>query len=281
LPVDTELYDRLATSWWDEAGVLHLIKALNPARFGYMRRRLEELRFDPLGKRVLDVGCGGGILSEEFARLGCEVVGIDLSAASIEVAREHARQEGLAIEYHVGEAELLPFPTASFDVVYCCDVLEHVYDVAATIAETARVLNPGGIYFFDTINRTFASWLVAIKIFQDWPATKFMPPNLHDWRKLIKPKELAGMLAANGFELRGLTGLSSTVNPLRAFKILRARKRGELSYVEAMERLHIAESRNLALSYIGYAVKRSPHPPAPSPAPPSTPSPGEGERQST
>jgi 2-polyprenyl-6-hydroxyphenyl methylase / 3-demethylubiquinone-9 3-methyltransferase len=256
LPVDNELYDRLSTSWWDETGFLHLLKALNPARFGYMRRMLvEELRIDPQGKRVLDVGCGGGILSEEFARMGCEVVGIDLSEASIEVAREHALQEGLTIEYHAGKAESLPFPTASFDVVYCCDVLEHVEDVGATIAETARVLKPGGVYFFDTINRTLASWLVTIKIFQDWPATKFMPPDLHDWKKFIKPRELTEILAANGFELRDLRGLSATVNPLQAFAILRARKRNELTYVEAMERLFIAESTNLDLSYIGYGVK--------------------------
>lgn len=256
MPVDNELYDRLAHSWWDESGVLHLLKALNPARFGYMRRVLvEELGIEPRGKRVLDVGCGGGLLAEELARLGCEVVGVDLSEASIEVAQEHARREGLAIEYHAGKAESLPFPSASFDIAYCCDVLEHVEDVPAVISETARVLKPGGVYLFDTINRTFQSWLVTIKIFQDWPATKFIPPDLHDWKTFIKPKELAEMLAGVGFELRGLTGLSTTVNPLRAFGILRARKRGELTYVEALERLQIAESKNLRLSYIGYAVK--------------------------
>ena len=156
--LDNALYDRLADSWWDESGLLHSLTALNPARFGYMRRVLvEELRISPLGLRVLDIGCGGGLLAEEFARLGCVVTGVDPSAESLAAAREHAMSQGLAIRYQCARGEALPFADASFDAAFCCDVLEHVDDLSRVIAETARVLRPRGIYLFDTINRTFLS----------------------------------------------------------------------------------------------------------------------------
>lgn len=256
MPVDNELYDRLSDTWWDEAGFLYVLKALNPARFGYMRRILvEELKVDPRGKRVLDIGCGGGLLSEELARLGCDVTGIDLSQASLDAARDHVRQSALTIDYQLARAESLPFPDATFDVAYCCDVLEHVDDVAAAVAEAARVLKPGGVYLFDTINRKARSWLIAIKIFQEWSWTSFMPSNLHDWRKFIKPKELVKVLVSNGLEPRGLSGLAPTVSPLRAFAILRARKRGELTYTAAVDRLHLRETDDMSVSYLGHAMK--------------------------
>src|SRR5262245_5027389 len=151
----------MAGTWWDEAGFLHTLAALNPARFGYMRRVLiEELGLDPAGLPVLDIGCGGGLLAEEFARLGCNVTGLDPSEESLAAARTHAAAQGLAIDYHCAPGEALPFGDASFDVVYCCDVLEHVHDLPQVIAETARVLRPGGTYLYDTINRTLRSRLV-------------------------------------------------------------------------------------------------------------------------
>src|SRR5438876_42708 len=135
MPVDNQLYDRLAAEWWDERGFLHALAALNPARFGYMRRVLtEDLHLEPTGLQVLDVGCGGGLLAEEFARLGCAVSGVDPSAESLSVARTHATAEGLQIRYESGSGESLPFPSDTFDVVYCCDVLEHVNDVGQVIA---------------------------------------------------------------------------------------------------------------------------------------------------
>src|SRR4051812_39703157 len=146
----------MADGWWHEAGLLHALAALNPARFGYMRRMVvEELRLAPVGPRVLDVGrgggvlgeggapgwvrCGGGLLAEEFARLGCSVMGVDPSEESLAAARMHAAGQGLAIGYQCALGEALPFRDASFDVVYCCDVLEHVNEVRRVIAETARV----------------------------------------------------------------------------------------------------------------------------------------------
>src|SRR5438093_9020350 len=137
MPVDNQLYDRLAGTWWDEDENMALLRTgMNPARFGYMRRVLvEEMAFDATGKRCLDVGCGGGLLAEEFAKLGCTVTGVDPSEPSLETARAHAEQEGLEIEYVAAPGEDLPFDDKRFDVVYCCDVLEHVDSVDRTIAE--------------------------------------------------------------------------------------------------------------------------------------------------
>ncbi|MGN6392127.1 MAG: bifunctional 2-polyprenyl-6-hydroxyphenol methylase/3-demethylubiquinol 3-O-methyltransferase UbiG, partial [Gemmatimonadales bacterium] len=166
--MDNAVYDRMADSWWDEAGLLHVLAALNPARLGYMRRVLvEEMRLAPVGLHVLDVGCGGGLLAEAFARLGCVVQGVDPSAESLAVARMHAAGQGLAIGYQCAPGEALPFADESFDVVYCCDVLEHVNDVPQVIRETARVLRLGGTYLYDTINRTLQSQLIVIKLLQE------------------------------------------------------------------------------------------------------------------
>jgi len=254
--VDNALYDRLADSWWDEAGFLHSLAALNPARFGYMRRVLvEELRVSPLGLRVLDIGCGGGLLAEEFARLGCAVTGVDASAESLAAARKHAMSEGLAIRYQCARGEALPFADASFDAAYCCDVLEHVDDLSRVIAETARVLRPRGAYFFDTINRTFLSWLIMIKLLQEWRWTALMPPRLHDWHRFIRPPELRRELERQGLVPGGTTGLRPRASLLSQLHALRRRKRGFISYAAAFREMDIAESRDLSVSYIGFAHK--------------------------
>ncbi|MFQ5888640.1 MAG: bifunctional 2-polyprenyl-6-hydroxyphenol methylase/3-demethylubiquinol 3-O-methyltransferase UbiG [Gemmatimonadota bacterium] len=256
MPVDNELYDRLSDTWWDEAGFLHVLKALNPGRFGYMRRvLLEDLGLDVKGLKALDVGCGGGILAEEFAGLGCAVTGVDPSEKSLAAARAHAAQVGREINYRHGSGEALPFEDAAFDIVYCCDVLEHVDDLEQVIAESARVLRAGGVYLYDTINRTFQSKLIVIKLFQEWSWTSFMPPHLHDWRMFIKPRELQALLTRHGLEPRGLTGLRPRANPLGTIRALRARKRGRLTYVEATRRMDLGESEDKSVLFMGYAVK--------------------------
>ncbi len=270
MPVDNQLYDTMASSWWDEGGCLHILQGLTPARFGYMRRVLtEELRRDPRGLKTLDVGCGGGILAEEFARLECQVTGIDPSEPSIEAARAHARQVGLAIDYVQGTGEALPFPDAAFELAYCCDALEHVNDVGRVVAEIARVLRPGGLFFYDTINRTLRSKLVIIKLFQEWSWTSFMPPNLHDWRLFIKPEELTAILADHDLENQGLTGLKPATNPLQTFRLLRARKRGEITYLEAARRLGLRETPDKSIVFMGWARKGHPSVHTPPPAPES------------
>jgi 2-polyprenyl-6-hydroxyphenyl methylase/3-demethylubiquinone-9 3-methyltransferase len=257
MPVDNEMYDRLAEGWWDSNSSLYTLRsALNPARFPYLRRTMTEtLGIDPRGVAVLDVGCGGGLLAEEFAALGCRVTGVDPSSASLVAARMHAAQGGLSIEYVEGSGEALPFEDASFGVVYCCDVLEHVDDVGKTIAEIARVLKPGGAFLFDTINRTMRSKLVMIKLMQEWDSTRCMEPNLHDWNMFIRPRELLRQIETANLRPGPVTGIAPKPSPPRLFALLRARRRGEFDYAEFGERLQMRESRDKSILYAGYAVK--------------------------
>jgi 2-polyprenyl-6-hydroxyphenyl methylase/3-demethylubiquinone-9 3-methyltransferase len=265
MPVDNMLYERLSETWWDETGFLSILRsALNPPRLGYMRRVLAERGVELAGASVLDVGSGGGLLAEEFARLGCHVCGIDPSRRSVEVACAHAAEAGLEIDYEVGVAEQLPYADGSFDVVYCCDVLEHVDDVARTIAESARVLAPGGIYLYDTLNRTVRSWLIAIKLWQEWDSTHFMPPNIHDWRMFIKPREMAAHLRVAGLQPGPTQGIAPVVPPPKLLALLRARRRGEMTYGEFGRALALHESRDRSILYTGCATK---------PGPTSTPNP--------
>jgi 2-polyprenyl-6-hydroxyphenyl methylase/3-demethylubiquinone-9 3-methyltransferase len=246
----------MAGSWWDESGFQHALAALNPARFGYMRRVLiEELRLAPVGLQVLDIGCGGGLLAEEFARLGCAVMGVDPSEESLVAARTHAATQGLTIGYQCALGEALPFADASFDIVYCCDVLEHVTDLGQVIAETARVLRPGGTYLYDTINRTSQSRLIVIKLLQEWRWTALMPPRLHDWHMFIRPTELRRALEHHGLVPGGLTGLKPRANPVRLVRALRRRQRGLLSYAAAVREMDLGECPDTSVSYIGYARK--------------------------
>jgi 2-polyprenyl-6-hydroxyphenyl methylase / 3-demethylubiquinone-9 3-methyltransferase len=255
--IDNDLYNRLSETWWDENEPLSLLRTvINPARIGYFQRILiDELQRDPVGMTALDVGCGGGILAEEFARLGCAVTGVDPSTPSLDAARAHALKERVAITYLEGAGENLPFHDASFDIVYCCDVLEHVSDLDRVIAEGARVLKPGGIYFYDTINRTPISKLVYIKLFQEWSATSFMPPNLHVWSKFIKPKELRTVMTRHELQEGGLTGFKPALSPPALVSLLRRRKRGAITMSQFAARAVHRESRDTATSYMGYAMK--------------------------
>jgi 2-polyprenyl-6-hydroxyphenyl methylase/3-demethylubiquinone-9 3-methyltransferase len=257
MPVDNELYDRLAGTWWDEDSNMAILRtAVNPGRVGYIRRVLMgELGIDPGGKSALDVGCGGGLLAEEVARLGFRVTGVDPSEPSLETARAHAREEGFDIEYLAAPGEDLPFDDETFDVVYCCDVLEHVESVDRTVAESARVLKPGGVYLYDTINRTLRSRLITIGLIQEWDATRFMEPDLHDWKMFIKPRELEATLRRHGLEPRGTVGLSPRGNPLRLLRDLRRRRRGEITYGELGRRMELRESRDRSNEYAGHALK--------------------------
>jgi 2-polyprenyl-6-hydroxyphenyl methylase / 3-demethylubiquinone-9 3-methyltransferase len=254
MAIDNAMYDRLSHTWWEEGGFLNFLRAgVNSARFGYMKRVLAG-RFPGAG--VLDVGSGGGLLAEEFARLGYSVTGIDPSAQSVAVARAHASSEGLDIEYVVGAGESLPFDDASFPVVYCCDVLEHVEDLDRVVAEVARVLEPGGLFLYDTINRTLRSWLLVIKVMQDWKATAWAEPDLHDWKMFIKPRELEASLRAAGLEPCDRVGIAAS-NPVGALRAMRARARGRIGMEEMAAAIALRESRDQSASYAGYALKGS------------------------
>jgi 2-polyprenyl-6-hydroxyphenyl methylase/3-demethylubiquinone-9 3-methyltransferase len=257
--IDNGIYDRVSDTWWDQDGFMALLRtSVNPPRVAYFRKvLLETLGKDPRGLRVLDVGCGGGLLSEPFAAMGCEVTGIDQSLPTLDAASRHAQASGLSIDYRQGDAGALPFADHSFDVVCCCDVLEHVDSPSAVIGEIARVLKPGGVFFFDTINRTLASKLVAIKLAQDCRLTRIVPKDVHVWEKFIRPAELARMLREHGLSDHAFAGLSPRGNPFTTLLAFARNKMGRLSFEELGTRVRLGESRSMSISYMGFALASS------------------------
>jgi 2-polyprenyl-6-hydroxyphenyl methylase / 3-demethylubiquinone-9 3-methyltransferase len=256
MPVDNDIYDRLGESWWDENSPLGLLHGITPGRFAYFRDVLARQGINPAGGlRVLDIGCGGGFLAEAFAGLGCQVTGIDPSAPSIAAARAHAAGRGPRIDYRVGAGEHLPVPDSAYELACCCDVLEHVSDVERVISETARVLTPGGLYLFDTINRTARSKLVAIKLMQDWPPTRVVDAAIHDWDMFIKPAELTGLLARHGLKAGEITGLGPRGGLPAVLAGFIAARRGRVTVGEFSRRLDMGRITSTAVSYMGFAVK--------------------------
>jgi 2-polyprenyl-6-hydroxyphenyl methylase / 3-demethylubiquinone-9 3-methyltransferase len=255
--IDNDIYSTLSDQWWRPDSAFYQMKvAFNPARAGYAKRKLiGELKIDPRVTAALEVGSGGGFLTEEIARMGFDTTGVDPSERSVRVAAEHARESGLDIRYRTGVGEDLPFDAGSFGAVFCCDVLEHVRDLPKVISEIARVLKPGGVFCYDTFNRNWASLLGAIKISQAWKPWAFMPPNLHVWKMFIKPREMKSLLRHNGLEWKEHRGLMPDVPIPRLLGYLRRRARGEWTYAELAGRVRMVESRLTTVMYLGYAVK--------------------------
>jgi 2-polyprenyl-6-hydroxyphenyl methylase/3-demethylubiquinone-9 3-methyltransferase len=258
--VNNEVYRSSGHTWWDEdSSAASLRYMVNPVRFGYFRRICESERVS--GRRlesVLDVGCGGGLLAEEFAKAGFTVSGVDPARESLECAKGHASAGGLTIDYREGAGESLPFPDASFDLVTCCDVLEHVDDVARVLQEIGRVLRSGGVFFYDTINRTFASKLIAINVSQEWRATAFNEPGTHVWERFITPPELAEMMRRAKLVNQEIRGMSPGAGIVSAWLNLRRRAQGKITYRELAARMRLHESDDTAVSYLGYALKKEP-----------------------
>jgi 2-polyprenyl-6-hydroxyphenyl methylase / 3-demethylubiquinone-9 3-methyltransferase len=260
MPIDNDVYDRLGGSWWDESSPLNLLHgSMTPGRFAYFRdvlTRQSNARVSEVGElRALDIGCGGGFLAEEFAALGCHVTGIDPSPVSIGAARTHAAARGLPIDYLVGSGEQLPARDSAFDLAYCCDVLEHVSDLDLVISETARVLKPGGLYLFDTINRTARSKLVAIKVLQQWPLTRVTDVAIHDWSMFIKPAELASTLERHGLKIGEVAGLGPRARLSAVLASYVAARRRRIAYGEFSRRLDVGRVASTGVSYMGFATK--------------------------
>src|SRR5262249_31822701 len=259
MPIDNDVYDRLGGSWWEESSPLNLLHGITPGRFGYFREVLGLQRNAWVrGLRALDIGCGGGFLAEEFAALGCQVAAVDPSPVSIDAARGHAAARGLDLDSRVGAGEQLPFQDSAFDLVYCCDVLEHVSDLDRVVSETARVLKPGGLYLFDTINRTLKSKLLVIKAMQQWRLTRITDAAIHDWDMFIRPAELAVVLGRHGLETGEMVGLGPRAKLPAALRSLIAARRGRISPGELSRRLDRGRVRSTAVSYMGFAIKAVP-----------------------
>src|SRR4051812_27712254 len=241
--IDNKLYNNAGDIWWNPNTILHLLKtSVNPWRVGYAKKVLQKLSIDPHGKTALEVGSGGGILTEEICKMGFTTTGIEPTENSIQTASNHAKANGLSIKYEQGFGESLPYADRSFDCVFCCDVLEHVQDLPKVISEISRVLKPGGIFIYDTLNRTFISNLVAIKIWQEWKRWAFMPPNLHVWEMFIKPEEIKDLLQKNGFDWKEHTGSQPNVSIPTMLRYLRKRAKGKWTFEDLGKRFLLVES---------------------------------------
>jgi 2-polyprenyl-6-hydroxyphenyl methylase / 3-demethylubiquinone-9 3-methyltransferase len=205
-PAELEKFGDLAHRWWDPQGEFRPLHDLNPLRLAWIDG------LAPLaGKRVLDVGCGGGILAEAMARAGATVTGIDLSEKPLKVAQLHLLESGLAVDYRLSSAEEFSVQNEKqFDVVTCMELLEHVPDPSSTVAACARLAKPGGRVFFSTINRNPKSYLFAV-IGAEY-LLKLLPRGTHDYARFIKPSELAHWCRVAGLETVELKGM--TYNPL-------------------------------------------------------------------
>ncbi|MEM6462049.1 MAG: bifunctional 2-polyprenyl-6-hydroxyphenol methylase/3-demethylubiquinol 3-O-methyltransferase UbiG [Pseudomonadota bacterium] len=198
---DLTIYDDVANSWWsDDIRWVRTLKNLVPGRLKWFERH-----FDPAGKTILDLGCAGGFMSEALAAKGASVTGIDPAARAIEAAKKHAEQSGLRISYDVGVGERLPYIDSSFDSVVCVDVLEHVDDLERVIAEIARVLKPGGTFFYDTINRNPLSRFFTVTFAED--IIGLLPKGTHDPALFIRPAELSDVMEKAGLSVGPTTGL--------------------------------------------------------------------------
>ena len=210
-------FNALAQEWWDPNGKYKTALAFNAARTEYMIAQLASChQRDPslpdclAGLRILDVGCGGGLISEALAKRGATVTGVDASAMSIEVARRHAQQSGLSVDYRHCLAGQLLAEDERFDVVINAEVVEHVPDQAALINECARLVKPSGTLVLATLNRTVKSWIIAI-LGAEY-VMRYLPIGTHDWKMFVKPEELAGWVAPEPFKLVNETGMK--LNPI-------------------------------------------------------------------
>ncbi len=246
VPADNSIYETL-DDWWDPTGSVAGIHAMNPARAGYFRSVLQaRLGSDLSGVRVLDVGCGGGLLTEELLRLGAIAIGVDQAEAAVRCATAHADSGGLWSRYVRARGEQLPFEDGSFPVVMTSDFLEHVEDLSSIVRECARVLAPGGLFLYDTINRTWLTRIFHIGVLQEWRG--LVPEGTHDWRQFIKPCELEATM--KNVDVRPVETLGLfPVDPVRFALHLLKHKRGR----DTMPPFRIGAWTGG--SYVGYGVK--------------------------
>jgi len=210
-PIELAKFDSLAQSWWDPKGPSKPLHDLNPLRLSYVERIMAATATPLAQARVVDVGCGGGILSESMARTGADVLGIDLARGVLEVAELHALEASVNVRYRMIAAEALALEQPqAFDLVTCMEMLEHVPDPAATLRALAALVKPGGNIVVSTLNRTPQAFLIAI-LGAEYVA-RVLPRGTHEYLKFIRPSELAAWGREAGLELLDLTGIAH--NPL-------------------------------------------------------------------
>lgn len=222
-PAELEKFSALAHRWWDPDSEFRPLHQINPLRLDWI-----DALAKITGKRVIDVGCGGGILAEAMATRGAQVTGIDMADKPLKVAKLHLLESGQQVDYRkISAEEIATSEPESFDVVTCMEMLEHVPDPASTVAACARLAKPGGWLFFSTLNRNPKSYLFAI-IGAEY-VLKLLPRGTHDWARFLKPSELAHHTRATGLDLVELIGM--TYNPLT--KVYRLGSDTDVNYLIA------------------------------------------------
>ncbi len=209
---EVERFSAMAAEWWNPSGKFRPLHKFNPVRLTYIKEqvcaRFGRNMYDPKafrGLRILDIGCGGGLLCEPMARLGADVVGADASQTNIEVAKVHAAQSGLEIDYRAQTAEALAADGEKFDIILNMEVVEHVSDVDLFIETCASMVKPGGLMFIATINRTAKAR--ALAIFMAENVLRWLPRGTHQYEKLVKPEEIEKPLARQGMHVMDRTGV--------------------------------------------------------------------------
>ena len=270
---DLEFYDVSADGWWDKNSKIYALYYLNQPRFQFFDRYISQWQ----GLKVLDVGCGGGFSCEFMAKKGTITYGIDSSAKCIKAAQRHSCENSLDINYKIGVAEKLPYQDHTFDVVICVDVLEHVSDYYQVVSEIYRVLKPGGIFFYDTINRNFQSRFVMIWLMEN--LLRLIPQGVHDWNNFIQPEELKELMLSldfveiemKGFDLFGEIGyLLGELNifrknlkfdksfPVFMGKLVQVWKANILNYqlYQKTGSFQVSLNEDMSIMYIGKAKKK-------------------------
>lgn len=209
-PAELQKFSDLAHRWWDPASEFRPLHEINPLRLGWIDGKAALA-----GKKVLDIGCGGGILAEPLARLGGRVTAIDAAAEAIAVAKAHAAEAGLEIDYRQSPVETLVEEGRRFDLVTCMEVVEHVADVPVFLRGIARLLKPGGLLVFSTPNRTALSYGTLI-VGAEW-VLRFIPRGTHDWNRFLTPEELTAALASAGLRVTETRGIG--FRPSRGFEL--------------------------------------------------------------
>lgn len=214
---DVQQFEQLGEKWWDESGPMKPLHRLNPTRLDYIRRsacahfgRDADKVGTLKGLTALDIGCGGGLVAEPLARMGLDVTGADAGPENIRIAKAHAKAEGLKIDYQATTAEALADSGKQYDIVTALEIVEHVADVPLFLSACAALVKPGGMLIVSTLNRTaksFALGIVAAEYILRW-----LPAGTHDWKKFLKPSEVAAPLTAAGLKLTDVRGL--TYHPL-------------------------------------------------------------------
>lgn len=244
--IDNDFYGDLGDLWWDREGRMSALHEMTPVRLEYFdgaftRALGAEVRSSGL---FVDVGCGGGILTEAMAGRGYRMLGLDVSEGALSAARRHAAAAGARVEYRRGSVYDLGMETGTVDGVIAADLFEHLHDFPRAVSECGRVLKPGGVLAFETVNRTWLSRVGAVWLVQDW--LRLMPPHTHHWRMFISPAELKTVFQGYGLEVGEIRGISPAAGALTlAWRLWKKRTFGRYKI-----------SSDLRISYLGYAVKK-------------------------